>query len=240
MNAPLTEQPKIQSYVESYGTYTVKSTRYSTAFYLPDGRRWILSETSYGKKILGLMGRVKAEARRSATPFEKPDLVEPKLFAARAEIVDRVANLYCYDKGAAYATAAAALNIISLDTFETLVALPKQFRLAILGSLGTHKYIEEYVDGKRVFVGSVRDETLWRKWLLIVTAVSEEMVRQFETTKALAYWFDALYSFHPLCVDNTFKEERLHCHVKCDGKALNVRVNNQQHLFIPCQKESEA
>lgn len=242
LDIDIAQHEQVRSYALKQPEVVIRSTasgKYSTTYFFPPSRKLIVSEVAYGITILGLISKVKSEARKApllpSMECTENDLVR---YTASPEPINLITDVFEYDKSAAYATAALKLGFISEGTFSHLMQMQKRFRLSILGSLGTKKIIETYSNGERVELSEERDAELYKRWLAIVGMVGREMTEHFLNTKSFAFWVDALYSFAPLTLSNPeWKMQLLRdTHVVCNGKSLSIwnRKKDCQHLLIPC------
>lgn len=237
LSVPFTEKTKaLQWFQKNSLRFTIRSTTYSLI--LKDEKHKVcVSDSAIGFKILGLISRVRSEAKKALTGIPETD--KSVMYASKpVPNLNRVL-VYEHDKSAAYARAAQRAGIISQKTFLDIMSIQKPFRLAVLGSLATRSVIETFEYGKRVSIVPQERETR-RAWLYIVKEVSSEMQFYFhQEVTVFAFWVDALFAFTPLRLDPTFKQKEIILSIRNDN-GLRLFAGEKQHLYLPSTHSQRA
>lgn len=213
--------------------FYTRSTNYSTTVRAPK-LSIVLCERAIGFPVLGMIQRVRTEARKWQVEHETgSDLVEGKLFNVKEVVDSHEIPVYIYDKSAAYATASRDAGIISQESFDKLARMPKQLRLMIIGSIGTRATIRQYREGKCI---DTKQETQATRpvWERIIATVSAEMLLHYTLNRAIfAFWVDALYSLQPVRLDKSFREKVVSMRIRNSSEFLSLYVRGSQYLKLP-------
>lgn len=187
--------PRLQEELSS-ATYAIIQTSHSIR--IKYGKRTILlTEKVLSFRCLALMRRLQKEVRERFDDIVLSDKIPSPHYAhVRLDRIGAGVGGIEYDLDQAYLNELFRLGACARETAEDVRALPKNERLATVGSLATLRVTQHIVDGRvEGETERKRDQNLYRIWQTIVSNVDRRMEGYFtENQQVLWYWVDALFS----------------------------------------------
>lgn len=120
---------------------------------------------------------------------------KPEYFDVKANLIPFQAyQVFNLDINSAYPSALLAVELITRETFQALMSLPKLDRLACIGILGSRKEVFKYINGKldehETIEGRFR-----HIWKFVVNYVDSIMLELIELNREnfVFYWVDGIY-----------------------------------------------
>lgn len=120
---------------------------------------------------------------------------KPEYFLNAANMLPFTSQqVFNLDLNSAYPSALLHAELITQDTFNRMMQIPKLDRLATIGTLGAKKEVSTYEKGKIVFMETI--ESRYRNiWKFVVNYIDTLMIELIELCKKdfIFYWVDGIY-----------------------------------------------
>lgn len=230
---PISQVERIRSELKGE-SYTLIKTSHSVRIKYGN-RTLLLSDSVLSKRALGLMQSIRKEVRERLESLPLcDDAATYYRFTDRRQL-EAAAEGMEYDLESAYVNELYRLRAVSPELAAKIFALPKNERLAVVGSIATLKITQEIRKGRPV--GETireRDAGLFRVWKTIVYNVDQRLAGYFAANQcSLWYWVDALFASGPCQIPESKErpfiiaaqsEKEI---VLTDGRVFQI-INNQE------------
>jgi hypothetical protein len=187
-------------------TFEVEETNYTATFVKGRNRqKFITSEMPAKTFIAGAM--ILKDIKNFEKLHGRPEMIKPDYFSIRNKIPPfKAEKIYNVDINAAYPNAAKKLGFISEKTFNYLMTIKKQNRLAALGMLASKKTITYYFDGEISDIEIKEKETAPFFYLISneIDTVMNCLINNLHSF--VFYWFDGIYFIDSFEINKAVKE----------------------------------
>lgn len=193
-------------YRENIGDFQLVETNYTATFVnAKNKQKFLTSEMPQKTFIAGAL--VKKDIKEWEKKNERPPLVKPDYFSSKNKIPPFFAEkVYNIDINGAYPNAAKKLGFISEKTFNYLMRVKKQNRLAALGMLASKKTITYYYNGDISDVEIVENEL--SAYFYAISREIDDVMKNIchNLFSFVFYWFDGVYFTESFEINKVVKE----------------------------------